>query len=75
MYQLLRRNPAATATHCCSHDLLPCRFGRKKFILAAAALILLANVLQIAAAGRAMLFAGRLIMGLGQGFATFTVPL
>jgi predicted MFS family arabinose efflux permease len=51
------------------------RFGRKMFILAAAALILTANVLQIAATGRAMLFAGRLIMGMGQGFATFTVPM
>jgi predicted MFS family arabinose efflux permease len=51
------------------------RFGRKMFILAAAALILTANVLQIAASGRAMLFAGRLIMGIGQGFATFTVPM
>lgn len=58
--------------HCNVHA---CRYGRKKFILAAAALILAANVLQMAASGRAMLFAGRLIMGGGQGFATFTVPL
>lgn len=52
-----------------------CRFGRHKFIVAAAALILVANVLQTAATGKVMLFAGRLIMGLGQGLATFTVPV
>jgi predicted MFS family arabinose efflux permease len=61
---------------CCAVVLLLlCRLGRKAFILAAAALILTANVLQIAASGRGMLFAGRLIMGMGQGFATFTVPM
>eukprot|EP00878_Enallax_costatus_P011012 GHUV01011502.1.p1 GENE.GHUV01011502.1~~GHUV01011502.1.p1 ORF type:complete len:159 (+),score=18.90 GHUV01011502.1:588-1064(+) len=51
------------------------RFGRKNFILAAAALILSANILQTAATGKTMLFIGRLIMGLDQGFATFTVPV
>eukprot|EP00775_Hariotina_reticulata_P011540 gene11540-11683_t len=62
---------AATACSIAGID----RWGRRAFIILGSALVLAACCLQTAASGQAMLIAGRFVMGLGQGFATFTVPM